>query len=59
MSILCASCFKIPEAMVNLQRKALGKRSIAKRLFRGEACRPYRLRYKSLMSWLARAMVWA
>ncbi|MDR1478607.1 MAG: hypothetical protein LBJ00_06660 [Planctomycetaceae bacterium] len=44
--MLYSSCFEIPEAAVNLQRRALGKRSIAKRLFKGEACRPYRLRYK-------------
>ncbi|MDR1479991.1 MAG: hypothetical protein LBJ00_13735 [Planctomycetaceae bacterium] len=37
-----SSRFKIPEATVNLQHRALGKRSIAKRLFKGEA----RLRYK-------------
>ncbi|MDR1479530.1 MAG: hypothetical protein LBJ00_11380 [Planctomycetaceae bacterium] len=33
------SCFKIPEAAVNLQRRALGKRNNVKRLFKGEAYR--------------------
>ncbi|MDR1479372.1 MAG: hypothetical protein LBJ00_10570 [Planctomycetaceae bacterium] len=42
---VCSSCFKIPEATVNLQRRALGKRNNVKRLFKGEAYRPYRLRY--------------
>ncbi|MDR1478390.1 MAG: hypothetical protein LBJ00_05555 [Planctomycetaceae bacterium] len=45
MRSVCRSCFKIPEAAVNLQRRALGKRNNVKRLFRGEA---YRLRYISL-----------
>ncbi|MDR1479437.1 MAG: hypothetical protein LBJ00_10915 [Planctomycetaceae bacterium] len=43
--VLYSSCFKIPEAAANLQRRALGKRSIVKRLFKGEVYRPYRLRY--------------
>ncbi|MDR1479220.1 MAG: hypothetical protein LBJ00_09785 [Planctomycetaceae bacterium] len=43
---LYSSCFEIPEATVNLQRRALGKRSVAKRLFKGEAYSPFRLRYK-------------
>jgi hypothetical protein len=32
---LYSSCFKIPEAAVNLQRRALGKRNNVKRLFKG------------------------
>ncbi|MDR1479630.1 MAG: hypothetical protein LBJ00_11890 [Planctomycetaceae bacterium] len=36
---LYSSCFKIPEAVANLQRRALGKRNNVKRLFRGEAYR--------------------
>ncbi|MDR1479369.1 MAG: hypothetical protein LBJ00_10555 [Planctomycetaceae bacterium] len=40
------SYFKIPKAAVNLQRRALGNRNNVKRLFKGEAYRPYRLRYK-------------
>jgi hypothetical protein len=37
---LCSSCFKIPEAAVNLQHRALGKLNNVKRLFKGEAYRP-------------------
>ncbi|MDR1480078.1 MAG: hypothetical protein LBJ00_14170 [Planctomycetaceae bacterium] len=37
--LLYSICFKIPEAAVNLQRRALGKRNNVKRLFRGEAYR--------------------
>ncbi|MDR1480972.1 MAG: hypothetical protein LBJ00_18770 [Planctomycetaceae bacterium] len=33
------SCFKIPEAAANLQRRVLGKRNNVKRLFKGEAYR--------------------
>ncbi|MDR1478077.1 MAG: hypothetical protein LBJ00_03960 [Planctomycetaceae bacterium] len=36
---LYSSCFEIPEAAVNLQRRALGKHNNVKRLFKGEACR--------------------
>ncbi|MDR1479723.1 MAG: hypothetical protein LBJ00_12385 [Planctomycetaceae bacterium] len=37
---LYSSCFKIPEAAVNLQRKALGKHNNVERLFKGEAYCP-------------------
>ncbi|MDR1480849.1 MAG: hypothetical protein LBJ00_18145, partial [Planctomycetaceae bacterium] len=37
LTLLYSSCFKIPEAAVNLQRRALCKRNNMKRLFRGEA----------------------
>ncbi|MDR1478581.1 MAG: hypothetical protein LBJ00_06530 [Planctomycetaceae bacterium] len=37
---LYSSCFKISEAAVNLQRRALGKHNNVKRLFEGEAYRP-------------------
>ncbi|MDR1478315.1 MAG: hypothetical protein LBJ00_05180 [Planctomycetaceae bacterium] len=37
--LIYSSCFKIPEAAVNLQRRALGKRNNVKRLFWGEAYR--------------------
>ncbi|MDR1480795.1 MAG: hypothetical protein LBJ00_17860 [Planctomycetaceae bacterium] len=37
MSFIYSSCFKIPEATVNPQRRALGKRDNVKWLFRGEA----------------------
>ncbi|MDR1479760.1 MAG: hypothetical protein LBJ00_12575 [Planctomycetaceae bacterium] len=37
---ICSSCFKIPEAAVNLQRRTLGKRNNVKWLFKGEAYRP-------------------
>ncbi|MDR1479903.1 MAG: hypothetical protein LBJ00_13295 [Planctomycetaceae bacterium] len=33
VGILYSSCFKIPKATVNLQRRALGKRNNVKRLF--------------------------
>ncbi|MDR1480788.1 MAG: hypothetical protein LBJ00_17825 [Planctomycetaceae bacterium] len=45
MHQLSSSYFKIPEAAVNLQRKALGKRNDVKRLFKGEAYRPYWFRH--------------
>jgi hypothetical protein len=38
-AVLYPSCFKIPEAAVNPQRRALGKRNNVKRLFWGEAYR--------------------
>jgi hypothetical protein len=37
--VLYSSCFKIPEAAVNLQRMALGKRNNVKWLFKGETYR--------------------
>jgi hypothetical protein len=37
---LYSSCFEIPEAAVNLQRRALGKRNNVKRLLKGEAYCP-------------------
>ncbi|MDR1478200.1 MAG: hypothetical protein LBJ00_04595 [Planctomycetaceae bacterium] len=47
MFLICPSYFKIHGAAVNPQRKALGKRNNVKRLFKVEAYRPYRIRYKS------------
>ncbi|MDR1478419.1 MAG: hypothetical protein LBJ00_05700 [Planctomycetaceae bacterium] len=47
MNNIYSSCFVIPEATVNLQRRALGKCNNVKRLFKGEAYRPYRLWYKT------------
>ncbi|MDR1479120.1 MAG: hypothetical protein LBJ00_09270 [Planctomycetaceae bacterium] len=37
---LYSSCFEIPEAAVNLQCRALGKRNYVKRLLKGEAYCP-------------------
>ncbi|MDR1477832.1 MAG: hypothetical protein LBJ00_02710 [Planctomycetaceae bacterium] len=39
VNMIYSGCFKIPEATVNLQRRALGKRNNVKRLFKGEAYR--------------------
>jgi hypothetical protein len=39
-AFLYSSCFEIPEAAVNLQRRALGDRNNVKRLFKGVAYRP-------------------
>ncbi|MDR1480915.1 MAG: hypothetical protein LBJ00_18475 [Planctomycetaceae bacterium] len=45
---LHSSCFKIPEAAVNLQRKAFGKRNNVKQLFKSEAYRPTGTVYEAL-----------
>ncbi|MDR1479738.1 MAG: hypothetical protein LBJ00_12465 [Planctomycetaceae bacterium] len=47
-TLFYSSCFEIPEAAINLQRKALNKCNGVERLFKGEAYRPYWLRFKLL-----------